>query len=247
MIEPFDIKRHKDICPICGSNYTNFACKKEEWHTENCNCYKQNRLWRDYSLANIPLDYYCKDFSDYEFKEENKTKKYLEEITKYIQYIDKVYESAASLFLYSDAESVGKTFFATSILKEAYRKGYSIYFLQFVHFYNEIARTKDVDKYLDSLNNYDFLVIDSIDRNLNLTFMTDIKVINLFEEFLRRRFKPIVFTSKKPLSSETLSLLSVVKSCLKTKIYELYIDTANRYVPNDYWNRIMTARKEIIK
>lgn len=234
-----------NICPICNSDYNNFSGTKENWKTDTCNCYLQNKLWRDYSLANIPRDLYSKDINDYEFKfDENK--QYFQNILKYIEYLDKVFENGSSLLLYSDLSSVGKTFFATSILKEAYRKNYSIYFLQFIYFYNEITNVKNYQNYFDKINKYDFLVIDSVDKHVKREFMTDIKFLNLFEEFLRKRSKPTIFTSQKSLFSD-LETLKVIKDCFKNKIYEIHIDNPQQYNPNDYWQKIMVLKKKIFK
>ena len=246
MIEVFNLEKHKDICPICNSNYNNFKGPLDEWKNQDCNCYQQNKLWKDYSLANIPHDFFSKDFNDYEFKEEETNKKYFNDMKKYIEYIDNVYESGSNLFLYSNTSSTGKTFFATSILKEAYRKKYSVYFIRFIHIYNEISNSKDFKNYLKKLNKYDFLVIDSIDKEIKTNFFSDIKVLNFLEEFLKLRHKPIIFTSQKGINSD-LETIKIVKSSLKDKVFELHIENPKQYNPNNYWDRILNVKREMIK
>jgi len=246
MFKQFDIL-NKDLCPICNSNYNSFSGKREDWHNEDCNCYLQNKLWQEYSVANLPLDYYSKDIYDYSFKDESKDSKYYLEILKYIEFLDKIYEYGSSLFLYSDISSTGKTFFATSILKEANKKGYSIYFLPFIHLYNELSNcNNDYLNILNKLNNFDFLVIDSVDKELNRGYLSDTKILNIFEEFLNVRFKPIIFTSQKELNSN-IETLKLVKKSLKNRIYEVFIDNPIQYTPNDYWEKVIRFKKEKIK
>lgn len=247
MFENFINLKHKDTCPICKSNYNDFSCKREEWKNGDCNCYLQNKLWKDYTLANIPNDYFSKDITDYEFAEQNKDKKFFIEINKYINYLDNVYESGSGLFLYSETPSVGKTFFGISILKAAYKLEYSIYFSPFVHIYNKITTMKDYSDFIDKLNVYDFLLIDGIDRDIKRDFLTDVKVLNFFEEFLKKRFKPIIFTSSSTPINSRFEPIKIVKACLKDRIYELNIDSTFQYNNSNFWDKIMNAKKEIIK
>jgi len=248
MIQKFDIsiEKHRDLCPTCGSNYNNFKGPLKEWKNNNCNCYQQNKLWKDYSLINIPRQFYSKDFSDYEFIDDEENKGYFINIKKYIENIDAVYESGSNLFLYSGASSTGKTFFATCILKEAYRKNYITYFVPFVHIYNEISNSRDFGNYLKKLCSYDFLVIDSIDKIIKTVFLSDLKVLNFLEELLKTRYKPTIFTSQESINAD-LETLKIVKRSLKEKVFELHIDHAKAYNKNDYWDRLLETKKEIIK
>jgi len=245
--EIFDLNKHKDICPTCKSDYNTFSCERKDWKTSDCNCYLQNKLWKDYSLANIPNDYFSKDFNDYSFFETEKEKKYFKEIKKYINNLDKVYEYGASLFLYNKLSYVGKTFFAICILKEAYRKNYSIKFVQFAKIYSEVISNRDCEQFLKNLNKFDFLVIDSTDKIIKKEFLTDIKLLNYFENFLKNRFKPIIFTSSSQLD-ENIEILKIIKKSLRNRIYELYVDSSQQYYnPNNYWENILSEKLKIIK
>lgn len=246
MIKTYIKDEHENICPICNSDYSNFNCPKKEWKNGDCNCFLNNSLWRDYTIANIPNDYFSKDINDFEFINQCKDLNFYKNICKYANNIVQVYNAGFSLFLYNETQSVGKTFFAISILKEAYRKKYSIFYCPFVTIYNNIS-DKQNTSFLKELDKYDFLVIDGIDKQLNCSFLTDTKILNYFEEFLRKRFKPIIFTSNNKLKSD-ISTLKVIDKIMKTRIIEIFIDTKHQYNQVDScWETIMNPKKEIIK
>jgi DNA replication protein DnaC len=246
MFDQYNSLINKDICPICKSNYNSFKGPREEWHNKDCNCFIQNKLWIDYSIAEIPNNFFSKDINDYEFTEQSSSSNFLSEIKKYIKLIDKVHQTGSCLFLCNELSAIGKTFFSICILKEAYRKKYSIKFLPFVKIYNEIINHKN-DTFLKSINDIDFLVIDSIDKEVGREFLSDIKVLNIFEEFLKIRFKPIIFTACSRLEDRQLETIKITKSCLKHRIYELYIDSQNQYTNMNYWDNITSFKKEVIK
>jgi DNA replication protein DnaC len=248
MIESFDYEKHFDLCPTCGSSYSYATCKREDWKNETCNCYEQNKLWKEYTFSGIPNDYFSKDISDYEFKTDATGDKYYNDILKYCKYLHQVLLSGSCLFLHNELTSTGKTFFAISILKEAYRLDYSIQFLPFLKIQNELLSNRDVEKFLKNANKKDFLVIDSVDREIKKDFLSDIKVLNFFEEFLKNRFKPIIFTSSSPLNNTNLHLLNVIKSVLKSRIYEIFIDSPRQYLDHhNYWNNIVDSKRERLK
>lgn len=240
-----NLEYQKDICPICGSSYTLFKGPKEEWKNGECNCYLQNKLFLDYRMANLPYEYFSKDLSDYEFKENTKDKKFYCELKKFIELLDGVYETGSCIYLHNGIPSTGKTFFAISILKEAYRKKYSIFYIPFVKVYSEVLNgNKDI---FSTIDKKDFLVIDSVDKKLNKDFLTDIKLLNYFESFLRERCKPIIFTGSTSLSSPEYNVLTVIKQSLKNKIYELHIDSDLQYECSNYWDTIVHSQKKIFK
>lgn len=238
-------KFDRDLCPTCGSNYAKFSCKREDWKNGDCNCNQQNKLWVEYSIANIPREYFSKDFSDYEFKDISKDKKFYKDIKKFVEYIDNVSEMGACLYLHNEVPSTGKSFFAISILKEAHRKNYSINFVPFVKIYNEVLNNRfDIFNKLDKT---EFLVIDGVSRKTNTTFLADVKLLTHFEQFLRERHKPIIFTGSATLSNPDYDLLGVIKKVMQNRIYELNIDSDLQYENLNYWDNIKTAKKEQIK
>lgn len=247
MIDSFDFGKHQDLCPSCGSNYLDFKCSKNEWKNKDCNCFEQNKKWRDYTISGIPNSYFSKNINDYHLIRDSGGKKYFEDIKKYIKYIDQVYKSGSCLYIYNQLTSTGKTFFAVSILKEAYYRKYSIQFLSLLKIQNELFSNKDVEKFLKKANEKDFLVIDSIDREIKKDFLIDIKLLNYFEQFLKERNKPIIFTSSSSLSSDN-QIVKIIKNSLKDRIYEVYIDTPVQYLDHqNYWNNIENYKGEYIK
>lgn len=52
----------KNLCPICGTNKSDFSysdkLKRVDWRTDECECGKQNELWRKFETSKIDMKFW---------------------------------------------------------------------------------------------------------------------------------------------------------------------------------------------
>jgi len=230
-------KEDLNTCPACGS-----IKKDTNQIDENtvCECRRQKKLAALYTRTNIPYEYWFKDLSDFNGKEE-----YKKELEDYVGNLDKYYKHSIGLFLWGK-NGTGKTLLAIGALKEALKKKHSCFFAS----YSEIVKLftsgwkSDVAKSNFEMNieNSDFLVIDDLGKeyktNNNLTE-------SVLDGVIRYRKGPTIITSNKNVEELKETYSSTFGESLASLIYGKTINL--QIMGTDFRKDISSRLREIVK
>lgn len=140
------------------------------------------------------------------------SKNYAKDFKKYLK------EGKGILF-FGDV-GTGKTYFACAIANELIEKGYTCHVTNFARVVNRIASTYDKQAIIDSLNSYQFLVIDDLAAERDTDYMNEI-VWNVIDSRYRAR-KPIVITTNLT-SAELFNPINVSKKRVYSRLLEMCI------------------------
>ena len=196
---------------------------------ENCECEsgcakcnsKINRSIKYYK-SDIPIDYWDKSFKNFNSNNILKNK-----IRPYISDIDGFYDDGKSILMVGTL-GTGKTYMASSMLKMAITKGYSCKYINMVDIISNIISNNSINsgEFIDSIINYDFLVIDEIDARWIFPSEKSEQIFGCYmEHILRSRFQ-----NKMPtiLCSNTLEISKIFSGDFSKSFKSLinhYVDT----------------------
>ena len=183
---------------------------------------------RNFNTSGIPSmmrDKYLKDFDITVYSKDQLLAKDAGKRAKnYIKNFEELAKDGIGLFIYSDAESSGKTYLAAIIANELMKRyEANIKFVKAVNFFSEIKRTigNNTDPYarssaLDSAIKAGILVIDDLGAGQQSDYISD-----LIYEIVSKRVndkKVTIITSKRSFSKlpyDRSTLMLIEEKCLK--------------------------------
>ena len=143
-----------------------------------------------YEKAGIPMEFWDKSFKN--FSGNSNFKRFFSSALKNL---DSFYEKGKSMFIYGGL-GTGKTYSACCMLKIAVTKGYSCHYTNMSDIINKtLSRDEGSGSYIKELSEYDFLVIDELDKRwIFPSEKTKIIFGSNIENILRNRFQNMLPT-----------------------------------------------------
>ena len=146
-------------------------------------CFADSILWK-WNFEN------CDDPND----------KLMVSMKRYCENFSDLYNDGCGLVLYGPV-GVGKTYAAACIANELIENAHTVHMTDFSRIINSLwGQTEGKQKYLDSLNNYDLLIIDDLASQRNTPYANEI-VMNVIDSRCKSG-KPLIVTTN--LSAEDL-------------------------------------------
>lgn len=187
--------RKARICGI-GNNYFvmpfNCKCKQEMFDKQAEEDAKRDHIQRIRELRS--LGFPDAEMSKWTFEADDLENAKVTKTAKlYVEKFQKMKEENVGLLLYGSV-GTGKTFIAACIANALIDKGYPCLVTNFARLVNKLSSLKDdKQEYLDSLNEFDLLVIDDLNSERNTEFMNEL-VFNVIDSRCRAE-KPIIVTT----------------------------------------------------
>ena len=219
-----DQKKYCEKCKYLGVTF--FIDNDNSVNYTACSCKSkiEQELKLDQFLpsTNIPKLYWSLDFRSYRNQGRNDEEKKVNDIAlkklySYRDNIDKYRKEGIGVYLQGPS-GVGKTFLATSLGKEAIRRGYRVRFYLLSEIVTLIMNgwnaTSDRGSDLAILKTVDFLIIDDADK----MYKSESGIqLSLFDDLLRSRVqnqRPCIVTANTILSSTEKSFNKALHSLL---------------------------------
>lgn len=220
-------KTRKQICSICGNEYTqrfvpyiNLWCgecdcvidQRKAGEQKLCEMQRQRKIERNICNSDIPKLYSKSTFET--FEERPEIKKAINISKKYAELFQKLKEDGKGILFIGNTGS-GKTHLAIAIAQEVLKQGYTV---KFASVANIIARTN----YADDYGRTEAETIMSLSK-CSLLILDDICVVNVSDRWKRvlltiidnrvNAVKPTIFTSN-------ISNVEEIKTLLNEQIYD---------------------------
>jgi DNA replication protein DnaC len=145
------------------------------------------------AIIGIPRLYFDAELEDYEGGS-----KFISVISNYIENIHDVYDNCVNLTLYGSNGS-GKTFITSIILKNAYRRYYTVRRILFSEFISKVFNSKKnfkEEQEIETIYNAEFLVIDELGKESDTKSGAHIDVlIHLLKHREEKGFPTIISTN----------------------------------------------------
>ena len=211
-----------------------------------CECWKQYAFYVGLKYRGIDDEYWQLTLDDW--RGDQKVK---QEIMSYIQNLDNVFKSGLSV-CFIGSNGVGKTLAAILILKEAYKKGYSIYFTTLSELLEKTKESYD-DKFEEreifhewysGLQEVDFLVLDDFGGEYIPKDFGKYTVsrCDLLFRFRRRNNLPTILTTNLTQEEFLERYGSALKSIINSRFKIIVIHGLDfRLSQGKQWNRLLTG------
>lgn len=142
---------------------------------------------------------------------------------RYVEHFDTMYRRGKGLIYFGNA-GTGKSFFAACITNALIDKGYKCLMTNFPRIINELTGLYEgKQQYIDSLNNYDLLVIDDLSTERDTEYTAEI-VQNVIDSRYRSG-KPLIVTTNLT-KAEYENPKNIKKERLFSRLYEMCLPLA---------------------
>lgn len=176
--------------------------KKEHGCIDNCmSCNTKGMIIDGLADANVPTEYWflhMKNFSG--------SPKLKEKVDDYIANIKQKYECGKSI-CFAGTQGTGKTMSSVCILRSAFKKGFSIYYITASDMLSELTDYKNSHELKNVLKNVDFLVIDELDSRFFVSDSVKELFGGIYENIFRHRAQNLLPTII--CTNETENILNV--------------------------------------
>lgn len=158
------------------------------------------------------------DMVDWTFENDDMSNKPITEaMRKYVDNFKYFRKEGKGLLLYGSV-GTGKTFAACEVANALVDKGYPVLVTNFARLINTMQeRYDEKQKYIDSLNDFDLLVIDDLSTERDTSYMTE-QVYNIVDSRYRSGLPMIITTNLSPTEIKNTSDIS------KQRIYDRILE-----------------------
>lgn len=192
-------------------------CQKEEYEKQEAERKHQDFLILQVSRlqANGLQD---KSLKEYIFANDKGFNPEIQYAYSYVEHWEKMKEKSLGLLLWGDV-GTGKTFFAGCIANALLDKGISVLMTNFSRILNTLTGiySDDRNKFIDSFNNYQLLIIDDLGIERNSEFALE-QVFHVVDSRYRSKLPMIVTTNL------TLNEMKSVEDLARVRIYDRILE-----------------------
>ena len=211
-------------------------CKKEE-----LNKYKEYEKLMERDKIK-KMCFMQSNMADWTFANDDKQNKEISDaMQKYADQFEDFKKNGTGLLLYGSV-GTGKTYYAACIANELLDKGYSVLMTNFARLTNQLqGKFEGRQEYLDSLNDYNLLIIDDLGAERDSEFMQEI-VFHITDARYRSG-KPFIITTnlsiEELMNTDKLAHKRIYDRILE-RCYPVKVDGASRRTES-FKNNIMSV------